>query len=262
LALVLGQAVGAVRVGAGVAVAWCVAVGVETEVVRTAVGVAAALVAVAVALTECRAVVVAVAIARAEEAAAELGVTSGEGAGPLRTPVLPELQAARSRGQAASIRPRRRVRMPSSRTDRASGSGRRCATSRLDGWRPGRQPLTVTVLPSAAQLQELQHSDISGPVQMLNLLRFAGDEGRASYATYGEKVLPFLQKVGGRLVLRADAHHVVIGPEGEHWDEMLVVEYPSVQAFIEMAMDPDYLEVAAHRTAALSDSRLVACSPA
>lgn len=120
----------------------------------------------------------------------------------------------------------------------------------------------MSILPSAQQLEALQQSDsLTGPVQMLNLLRYAGDEGRASYATYADKVVPFLQRVGARLVLRLDAHHVVIGPDDEEWDEVLVVEYPSVRAFLEMALDPAYQEIAEYRTAGLADSRLVACSP-
>ena len=47
----------------------------------------------------------------------------------------------------------------------------------------------------------------------------------------------------------------VIGEED--WDEVLVVKYPSKDAFIEMAMDPEYLEILKHRTAGVLDSRLI-----
>lgn len=42
----------------------------------------------------------------------------------------------------------------------------------------------------------------------------------------------------------------------ENWDLILLVEYPSKQAFLEMAADPEYRKAAANRTAALTDSRL------
>ena len=52
---------------------------------------------------------------------------------------------------------------------------------------------------------------------------------------------------------------MVIGPEALEWDMALMVEYPSRAKFLEMAGNPDYLAVHAHRAAALVDSRLIAC---
>jgi hypothetical protein len=43
---------------------------------------------------------------------------------------------------------------------------------------------------------------------------------------------------------------------------VLAVQYPSRSAFLSMVTDPDYLQVHAHRAAALADSRLIACTPA
>ena len=42
----------------------------------------------------------------------------------------------------------------------------------------------------------------------------------------------------------------MIGPEEREWDMVLLVEYPSRQAFLAMAGDPGYLEVHEHREAA------------
>ena len=50
----------------------------------------------------------------------------------------------------------------------------------------------------------------------------------------------------------------MIGPEPGEWDLVLAVRYPSRQAFVTMATDPGYLEIHAHREAALADSRLIA----
>jgi uncharacterized protein (DUF1330 family) len=41
---------------------------------------------------------------------------------------------------------------------------------------------------------------------------------------------------------------------------VLLVEYPSRAKFLEMAMNPEYLKIHAHREAALADSRLIACT--
>jgi len=125
-------------------------------------------------------------------------------------------------------------------------------------------PLT----PTQSQIERLAASDSDEPVVMLNLLRFKqradgideGMSGREAYERYGEQAAPFLAGVGGRLLTGVAASEVVIGEEGE-WDMALLVEYPSRKRFLEMAVDPDYLAVHAHREAALEDSRLIACEP-
>lgn len=107
--------------------------------------------------------------------------------------------------------------------------------------------------PTGAQLRALAESDSDGPIVMLNLLRFAPDGGAARYARYMEAATPHLERVGGKLRFLGDAVATVIG--GETWDEVLLVEYPSREAFLAMIADPDY--PADLRRAALVDSRLV-----
>jgi uncharacterized protein (DUF1330 family) len=50
----------------------------------------------------------------------------------------------------------------------------------------------------------------------------------------------------------------VIAPADEQWDQVLLVKYPSVDAFLTMIRMPDYLAATVHREAALEDSRLIA----
>jgi uncharacterized protein (DUF1330 family) len=108
------------------------------------------------------------------------------------------------------------------------------------------------------------------PVVMINLLRFrakaeypAGFEakpvtGRQAYDHYSRLTLPHLIKVGGRLIWRAEGRTCLIAPAGEHWDEALLVRYPSRSAFEQMITNPEYQAGTVHRTAALEDSRLIA----
>jgi uncharacterized protein (DUF1330 family) len=49
----------------------------------------------------------------------------------------------------------------------------------------------------------------------------------------------------------------VIGPDSEQWDDAVLIEYPSREAFLEMLSQPEYQAAAPHRTAALEDSRLI-----
>jgi uncharacterized protein (DUF1330 family) len=112
--------------------------------------------------------------------------------------------------------------------------------------------------PTGAQVKALVTSDLTGPIVMLNLLRFKPDGGRASYDQYLETTAPFLSQVGGSVIFRGDARSVVIGEDGE-WDSVLVVRYPSKEAFLEMLRIPDYHVGTALRTNALLDARLIAC---
>ena len=126
----------------------------------------------------------------------------------------------------------------------------------------------MSVLPTDQQLADLIASMEQGPVVMLNLLRFKeradgvdeGISGAEAYARYSAATEPFLRAVGGRLRAALQARETVIGPERREWDLVLLVEYPSRAKFMEMAANPEYLKVHAHREAAVADSRLIACS--
>ncbi len=108
------------------------------------------------------------------------------------------------------------------------------------------------------------------PLVMINLLRYrdqaayeegAGHEpcsGREAYARYGRGTLPLIGKHGGRPIWAGSVLSTAIAPEGEAWDDAVLVEYPSLQHFVDMTTSEEYLAVAVHRTAALEDSRLVA----
>lgn len=125
-----------------------------------------------------------------------------------------------------------------------------------------------TIVPTQQQLAELSSSSDDGPVVMLNLLRFKemadgvdeGLTGAQAYARYSQATEPFLAGVGGRLRAALRAEQTVVGPDDAEWDLILLVEYPSRAKFLEMASNPEYLKVHAHRDAALADSRLIACS--
>jgi len=106
--------------------------------------------------------------------------------------------------------------------------------------------------PSAKQLAALAAMTHEGPLVMLNMLRFAPDGGHEEYARYGAAAMPFLVQAGASVTYRGDVMATVIG--GEEWDETILVEYPSVQAFLNMVADPAYPSEL--RTNAIADSRL------
>ncbi len=124
--------------------------------------------------------------------------------------------------------------------------------------------------PTKEQIKALLDSDLETPVVMLNLLKFAeradgdgGDgskssSGRESYARYGDRVRSMLEQTGARVLFQGRADSVVIGGDADDWDAVILVEYPSRAAFIEMTSSPKYQEVSKDRTAGLADSRLIA----
>ena len=93
-----------------------------------------------------------------------------------------------------------------------------------------------------------------GPVTMLNLLAYEPDGGRERYAEYGAAVVPLLERIGGRVVFHGAAAPALIGAQS--WDDVLLVEYPSRGAFLEMIQSPEYQAIAHLRTEALARSEL------
>ncbi len=108
------------------------------------------------------------------------------------------------------------------------------------------------------------------PLVMVNLLRFRdralyprnstfGEcSGRQAYKRYMETAIKKLSEVGARPIWMSKAFAGVIAPEDEQWDQIFLVKYPSVDAFMNMIKMPEYLAATVHREAALRDSRLIA----
>lgn len=115
--------------------------------------------------------------------------------------------------------------------------------------------------PTPDQLTELAGRPADAPVVMVNLLTFRVDCGRDTYLRYAEGVVPHLHRVGATVRYAGEAPRVVIG-DGQcpGWDAILIVEYPSPQAFLDMISDPEYLKVHELRAAALDRGDLIATS--
>ena len=105
------------------------------------------------------------------------------------------------------------------------------------------------------QTKAFMELDIEGPVHMLNLLRFKTEGGREKYREYAKHNAPLLAKVGGKAISRSRARATLIG--GEDWDTVLVVEYPSRKAFLDMVLSDEFQQIKHLRQEALEDSRLI-----
>lgn len=118
----------------------------------------------------------------------------------------------------------------------------------------------MPVDPTGADLKRFLEAAPDEPVVMLNLLRFQ-EGGRESYERYARDIVPFLKKVGGRVIYLGDTSTTLVAPESHDWDAVLLVHYPSRRAFSEMVADPEYQRITALRTQALSEAVLQATVP-
>ncbi|MBF7731368.1 DUF1330 domain-containing protein [Pseudomonas sp. N040] len=129
--------------------------------------------------------------------------------------------------------------------------------------------LTPAIEPTRESVARFAEQFPAGqPVVMLNLLRFreqasyadasiAPCSGRRAYAEYSRLIEPILAGCGAQVLWVGKSFGALIAPPGEEWDEVLLVRYPSSEAFIGMIRSPAYRAIVHHRSAALADSRLV-----
>ena len=126
--------------------------------------------------------------------------------------------------------------------------------------------------PTQASGRDLIMRNISGPVVMLNLLKFRkfADysetpgispllpiSGEEAYQLYISQALPHLLKSGGEILFLGKGGSFLIGPVDEQWDEVMLIKQNSVSSFMDFASNAAYINCLGHRTAALEDSRLL-----
>ena len=116
----------------------------------------------------------------------------------------------------------------------------------------------MAVDPRGADLKRYLQEDPGGPVVMLNLLRYAPG-GRELYARYAQALTDvFLPRYGGEVLYAGDGSTALVADSGQEWDAVLLVRYPSREAFSRMVADPEYQQVTGLRTRALTEAVLQA----
>lgn len=115
---------------------------------------------------------------------------------------------------------------------------------------------------------------VDGPIVMVNLLRFhdqadylnaPSDEsqcsGQQAYSIYAKAVVPLILEVGGFPVWAGNVRSSLIGVDGEAWDKVALIAYPSRKAFVDMHVTQAYVDCVKHRNAGLADVRLIETRP-
>jgi uncharacterized protein (DUF1330 family) len=111
------------------------------------------------------------------------------------------------------------------------------------------------------QVKALVARPVETPVVMVNLLKFKNPGGLERYLQYGAEAAPHLERVGAKVRYGGTAPAVVTGEGREPWwDAILIVEYPTPGAFLEMVTTEEYAKVHEHRAAALDRGDLIATS--
>jgi|SRR5579871_4894959 len=108
------------------------------------------------------------------------------------------------------------------------------------------------------------------PVVMLNLMRFRersldGDgSGWDAYLRYSALTVPMIKARGGTLLWTGNAKAVALGSEnGNQWDYVALVYYPSVAAFVDMMTSDDYeMRSDPHRRNGCADHVIIATTEA
>lgn len=119
----------------------------------------------------------------------------------------------------------------------------------------------MAVDPRGTDLKRYLQEDPGGPVVMLNLLRYA-ENGRESYTQYADALrTTFLPRYGGEILYAGDGSTALVADAGQDWDAVLLIRYPTRQAFSRMVADPEYQQVTALRTRALTEAVLQATVP-
>lgn len=113
---------------------------------------------------------------------------------------------------------------------------------------------------SEAQIARLLAVRHTGPVRMLNLIRYAGEKGPERYARYVRAAGEILDQIGARVLYDGEVLTGIVGPADEQWDRMLLVEYPSLKVFLTMSRSKEFVAISQWRLDALADHRLIALS--
>jgi uncharacterized protein (DUF1330 family) len=113
------------------------------------------------------------------------------------------------------------------------------------------------------RIAELQEPGPTGPIVMVNLLKFRekaeyadGREtelsGREAYRIYAKAVVNLVEKHGGKGLFFGDVTFLQIGQVEELWDEVALAQYPNRAAMRAMATSAGFREIAVHREAGLA----------
>lgn len=119
--------------------------------------------------------------------------------------------------------------------------------------------------PTSDQLETFLSGPADQPVVMMNLLTFkdtatgGAGTGRDAVLRYGEAMRQFVESRGGSFVFAGNVDSQLIGEGGGDFQFVSIMRYPSRQAFLDLAGDPDIAQtIGRDRDAGLESQWLLA----
>jgi uncharacterized protein (DUF1330 family) len=116
-----------------------------------------------------------------------------------------------------------------------------------------------TIKSNPDQFKKLSKNPKDSTVVMLNLLKYKADGGKSSYLNYMKEATKFVESVGGKVLYLGKPDELLNGEET--WDLLMLVQYPSRKAFLQMVNNPEYLKIHEFREEALDRAVLYATDP-
>ncbi|HLZ73785.1 DUF1330 domain-containing protein [Phenylobacterium sp.] len=127
------------------------------------------------------------------------------------------------------------------------------------------------VTPDMARAMAFFGGAEDGPFVMVNLLKFhdrakyedgdRGLSGQEAYMLYGEAVRKLVEGLGGKVRYQGRVTGLMLGEVEELWDVVALAEYPSLEAFRNMAMSPEMHAIEHHRKAGLAGQLNIRTKP-
>ena len=121
------------------------------------------------------------------------------------------------------------------------------------------------VKPLQEQIEQLMAYPKDTPIVMVNILKFkaktenGNETGQEAYTRYYKNTQVFIGKAKAKLIWKGAVATTVIGDSDDQPDMIFLVEYPSVNHFLEVITSPEYQKIANDRTIALEYGGLIAC---
>jgi len=121
------------------------------------------------------------------------------------------------------------------------------------------------IKPSDQQMAAIMAYPKNTPVTMVNIIKFrekienGKDTGKEAYARYYKNAQEFVMRSQAKLIWKGAVATTVIGDSAGQPDMIFLVEYPSVDHFLQMVADPEYQKIANDRSIALEYGGLIAC---
>lgn len=109
------------------------------------------------------------------------------------------------------------------------------------------------------QLEKFTRNSNQSEFVMLNLLKFKADGGKEDYARYLKESSPFAREVGASVDYFGIPEELLTGRDD--WDLLMLIRYPSRQAFLDLMNNPGYLKAHEWRKKAVERAVLYPTTP-